>query len=393
MSERPSIAILGAGMGGLTAAAALHRRGFPVRVYEQAPQFARLGAGIQMSPNAMRVLRGLGLETYIRQTGFQPHSWTNREWDSGTMKFELPLGAAAEAKYGAPYILMHRGDLHAALATRIPDDLISRSKKLVDFDQNGDGVTLRFEDGTTERADALIAADGVHSRVREILLGADRPRFSGRVAYRTTYPASLLNGYVIDECCKWWGPDRHIVSYYVTANRDEVYFVTSIPEPDWTHESWSATGDLEQLRAAFAGFHEQVQRVVHACPQAHKWALVERDPLPRWGEGRVVLLGDACHPMTPYMAQGAATSMEDAVVLARCFDETADDIPAALLRYTALRRPRTARVQLNSHMNTWMRQATNPDWVYSYDAWSTPLDQFEDMPQFESYAAPTRVAS
>jgi len=393
MSERPSIAILGAGMGGLTAATALHRRGFPVRVYEQAPQFARLGAGIQMSPNAMRVLRGLGLETYIRQTGFQPHSWTNREWDSGTMKFELPLGAAAEAKYGAPYILMHRGDLHAALATRIPDDLISRSKKLVDFDQNGDGVTLRFEDGTTERADALIAADGVHSRVREILLGADRPRFSGRVAYRTTYPASLLNGYVIDECCKWWGPDRHIVSYYVTANRDEVYFVTSIPEPDWTHESWSATGDLEQLRAAFAGFHEQVQRVVHACPQAHKWALVERDPLPRWGEGRVVLLGDACHPMTPYMAQGAATSMEDAVVLARCFDETADDIPAALLRYTALRRPRTARVQLNSHMNTWMRQATNPDWVYSYDAWSTPLDQFEDMPQFESYAAPTRVAS
>jgi len=393
MSERPSIAILGAGMGGLTAAAALHRRGFPVRVYEQAPQFARLGAGIQMSPNAMRVLRGLGLETYIRQTGFQPHSWTNREWDSGTMKFELPLGATAEAKYGAPYILMHRGDLHAALATRIPDDLISRSKKLVDFDQNGDGVTLRFEDGTTERADALIAADGVHSRVREILLGADRPRFSGRVAYRTTDPASLLNGYVIDECCKWWGPDRHIVSYYVTANRDEVYFVTSIPEPDWTHESWSATGDLEQLRAAFAGFHEQVQRVVHACPQAHKWALVERDPLPRWGEGRVVLLGDACHPMTPYMAQGAATSMEDAVVLARCFDETADDIPAALLRYTALRRPRTARVQLNSHMNTWMRQATNPDWVYSYDAWSTPLDQFEDMPQFESYAAPTRVAS
>jgi salicylate hydroxylase/6-hydroxynicotinate 3-monooxygenase len=393
MSERPSIAILGAGMGGLTAAAALHRRGFPVRVYEQAPQFARLGAGIQMSPNAMRVLRGLGLEPYIRQTGFQPQSWTNREWDSGTMKFDLALGDTAEQKYGAPYILMHRGDLHAALATRVPDELISRSKKLVDYDQDADGVTLRFEDGTTGRADVLIAADGVHSRVREILLGADRPRFSGRVAYRTTYPASLLNGYVIDECCKWWGPDRHIVSYYVTANRDEVYFVTSIPEPDWTHESWSATGDLEQLRAAFAGFHEQVQRVVYACPQAHKWALVERDPLPHWGEGRVVLLGDACHPMTPYMAQGAATSMEDAVVLARCLDETSDDLPAALLRYTALRRPRTARVQLNSHMNTWMRQATNPDWVYSYDAWSTPLDQFEDMPQFESYAEPERAAS
>jgi len=389
MSERPSIAILGAGMGGLTAAAALHRRGFPVRVYEQAPQFARLGAGIQMSPNAMRVLRGLGLETYIRQTGFQPRSWTNREWDSGVMKFELMLGDVAEQKYGAPYILLHRGDLHAALAGCVPDALISRGKKLIDFDQNGAGVRLRFDDGTDARADVLIAADGVHSRVREILLGADKPRFSGRVAYRTTYPARLLDGYVIDECCKWWGLDRHIVSYYVTANRDEVYFVTSIPEPDWTHESWSATGDLEQLRAAFVGFHEQVQRVVHACPQVHKWALVERDPLPRWSENRVALLGDACHPMTPYMAQGAATSMEDAVILTRCLDETGDDIPAALLRYTALRRPRTARVQYNSHMNTWMRQATNPDWVYSYDAWTAPLDQFEQMPS----PVPERAAS
>lgn len=391
-SELP-VAIIGAGIGGLAAAVALRAQGVAVHVYEQARQFARIGAGIQMSPNAMRVLDGFGLRPQLEEIAFSPRSSLNRAHDTGAVTNEFPLAEAVLERYGMPFLAMHRGDLHAALATRIPDDLISRSKKLVDFDQNGDGVTLRFEDGTTERADALIAADGVHSRVREILLGADRPRFSGRVAYRTTYPASLLNGYVIDECCKWWGPDRHIVSYYVTANRDEVYFVTSIPEPDWTHESWSATGDLEQLRAAFAGFHEQVQRVVHACPQAHKWALVERDPLPRWGEGRVVLLGDACHPMTPYMAQGAATSMEDAVVLARCFDETADDIPAALLRYTALRRPRTARVQLNSHMNTWMRQATNPDWVYSYDAWSTPLDQFEDMPQFESYAAPTRVAS
>jgi 6-hydroxynicotinate 3-monooxygenase len=381
MSKKPSIAILGAGMGGLTAAAALQQRGFPVRVYEQATQFARLGAGIQMSPNAMRVLRGLDLADQILATGFRPQTWSNREWDSGAMKYELPLGATAEKKYGAPYVLLHRGDLHAALASRVPQELITLGKKLVDFDQDPNGVTLRFEDGTTAQADAMIAADGVHSRVREKLLGIDKPRFTGRVAYRTTFPAKLLNGFEIDECCKWWGRDRHIVVYYVTGNRDEVYFVTSVPEPDWTHESWSAMGDLGDLRAAFVGFHEQVQRVIHACPKVHKWALVERDPLPNWGHGRVVMLGDACHAMTPYMAQGAATSMEDGVVLARCLAGAPDDIEQAFQRYAALRRPRTAKVQLTSHMNTWMRGATNPDWVYGYDAWSTPLDRFEEMPE------------
>ncbi len=384
MSTKPSIAVLGAGMGGLALAATLIARGFDVRVYEQAPQFTRLGAGIQMSPNAMRVLRGLDLEQTIRGRGFQPHSWTNREWDSGAMKYELPLGATAEGKFGAPYILMHRGDLHAALASRVPAEHIALGKKLVGFTENGNGVTLSFADGTTARADAMVAADGVHSCVREAMLGADRPRFTGRVAYRTTFPAALLEGFTIDECCKWWGPDRHIVIYYVTANRDEIYFVTSVPEPDWTHESWSQTGDLGDLRKAFAGFHEQVQRIVHACPKVHKWALVERDPLPRWAEGRVVLLGDACHPMTPYMAQGAASAMEDAIMLGRCLDHTPDDIAGAFERYTALRRPRTARIQLTSHMNTWMRQATDPGWVYGYDVWSAPLDRFEEMPALEA---------
>jgi salicylate hydroxylase/6-hydroxynicotinate 3-monooxygenase len=384
MSQKPSIAVLGAGMGGLALAATLVRRGFPVRVYEQASQFARVGAGIQMSPNAMRVLRGLGLEGRIRSTAFQPGYSTNREWDTGATTFELPLGAAAEQKYGAPYFLMHRGDLHAALASAVPGDLISLDKKLVDVDQSGSGVMLRFADGTTAQTDALIAADGVHSRVRELLLGEDRARFTGRVAYRTTFPGGLMGGFALDDCCKWWGPDRHIVMYYTTGNRDEVYFTTSQPERDWTRESWTQTGDVDELRAAFVGFHEQVQRVLKACPRVHKWALVERDPLPRWGDGRIALLGDACHAMTPYMAQGAATAMEDAVVVGRCLAETPDDVAGALRRYSDLRRPRTARVQITSHANTWMRQPTNPDWVYGYDAWTVPLDQTEEMPALEA---------
>lgn len=165
----------------------------------------RIGAGIQMSPNAMRVLRGIGLEERIRARAFQPRSWTNREWDTGAIKYELPLGADAEAKYGAPYLLMHRGDLHEGLASRVPAELISLDKKLTDVDWRSDGVALRFADGTTARADAVIAADGIHSRVRELWLGPEKANFTGRVAYRTTFPAALLGGTPIDECCKWWG--------------------------------------------------------------------------------------------------------------------------------------------------------------------------------------------
>jgi salicylate hydroxylase/6-hydroxynicotinate 3-monooxygenase len=372
----PSLAIIGAGMGGLTLAAALHRRGIDARIYEQAERFVRLGAGIQMSPNAMRVLRGIGLEPRIRATAFQPRSWTNREWDTGRLTNELPLGADAEAKYGAPYLLMHRGDLHEALLSSVPSGQIALSKKLVEIDWRSGSVSLRFADGTSARADAVIAADGVHSRVRESWLGPERPNLTGRVAYRTTFPAALLAGYTIDDCCKWWGPDRHIVIYYVTANRDEVYFVTSVPEPEFTVESWSATGDLEKLRAAFAGFHQEVQRVVHACPRVHKWAIVDRDPLAAWGDGPMVLLGDAAHPMTQYMAQGAASAMEDAVLLARCIEASTGDLPAAFRRYETVRRERTARIQGTSQQNTFMREPTDPSWVYGYDAWSEPLPEF-----------------
>jgi len=206
-----SIAIIGAGMGGLTLAAALHQRGIDAQIHEQAPRFVRLGAGIQMSPNAMRVLRGIGLEPRIRATAFQPQSWTNRDWDTGALSNELPLGAGAEAQYGAPYLLMHRGDLHEALVSCVPAERIALDKKLVHLDWRSGDVTLRFADGTSTRADAVIAADGIHSRVRELWLGSEQANFTGRVAYRTTFPTALLQGYPIGQCCKWWGPDRHIV--------------------------------------------------------------------------------------------------------------------------------------------------------------------------------------
>jgi 6-hydroxynicotinate 3-monooxygenase len=369
------IAIIGAGIGGLALAVALRRMDVEVLVYEQALTFARVGAGIQMSPNAMRVLRALGLEARVRRVAFQPPSWANRAWDSGEMMFDLELGAAAERRFQAPYLLMHRAELHEALLSAVDPAIIRMDARLVEVTQNEDTVVLNFADGTWAQADAVIGADGVHSCLRELLFGAGAFQLSGRVAYRTTFPVFLLGERGVDGCStKWWGPDRHIVIYPVTASCDELYFVTSVPEPDWTRESWSASGDVVQLRAAFEGFHAQVRDVLAACPAVHKWAILERDPMPSWSAGRVSLLGDACHPMTPYMAQGAASAMEDAVVLARCLERFGAYAPqAAFAAYETLRHERTAALQLTSHRNEFMRGHTDAGWVYDYDATTVEL--------------------
>jgi len=273
---------------------------------------------------------------------------------------------------------MHRADLHDALASVVPPEIVHLNKKLVGLDQNGGPVTMRFADGTTATADAVIGADGVHSLVRDLIIGPDKPIHRGRIAYRAVFKSNLMPREISVSRTKWWGEDRHIVIYYTTRDRSELYFVTSVPEPgDWiTRESWSAKGDVRELRAAYAGFHEEVRMVLDACPDCHKWAILERDPLPTWSQGRVVLIGDACHPMTPYMAQGAATSIEDAAVLARCLQgvDTAN-LEAAFKRFEAHRKPRTSKIQAISSANTWMQGGSDdPSWLYGYDAWNINLD-------------------
>jgi salicylate hydroxylase/6-hydroxynicotinate 3-monooxygenase len=372
---KPIIAIIGAGMGGMAAAATLRQAGIDVRVYEQAHQFGRIGAGIQMLPNSMKVLRGIGVEARLRERAFAPYSHLNRVGDTGEIKRELPM---PEDLYGAPFLCMHRADLHEALADVVPNEIIHLNKKLVGLEQNGGPVTLSFADGTTATADAVIGADGVHSRVRDIIIGPDKPLHRGRIAYRSVFKSNLMPKEISISRTKWWGEDRHIVIYYTTKDRSELYFVTSVAEPaGWvTKESWSATGDVHELRAAYAGFHPEVRMVLDACPSCHKWAILEREPLPTWSQGRVVLIGDACHPMTPYMAQGAATSIEDAAVLARCLkDARVDGIEAAFKRFEAHRKPRTSKIQAISSANTWMSGGNDdPSWLYGYDAWNVSLD-------------------
>jgi salicylate hydroxylase/6-hydroxynicotinate 3-monooxygenase len=312
----------------------------------------------------------------MRREAFYPRSWNNKDWQTGQVRFDQVFGPSAEEKYGAPYLLAHRGDLHAALLSVVPDEHLRLDHKVVGLDDRGESVRLTFASGSIAEHDGVVAADGVHSTVKDLLFGSTPANDTGRIAYRTVFPAELLGGYEIDECTKWWGEDRHIVIYYVKPDRGEVYFVTSQPaEPDFTVESWSATGDVHTLRAAFDGFHPQVQHVLSVTPRVHKWALIDRDPLDRWSDRNVTLLGDACHPMTPYMAQGAAMAIEDAAVLSRVLADVDDraGIATAFRRFEATRKDRTSRVQLTSRTNTWLREPTDVDWVYSYNAWTTPL--------------------
>src|SRR5258706_4961373 len=333
-----------------------------------------------MMPNSMKVLRRIGIEDRLRRVSFEPYSHLNRESDTGQVIRELPM---PESMFGAPYLCMHRADLHEALASVVPDGIVHLNKKLVGLDQTGGQVKLAFADGTRAQADAVVGAEGVPSVVRDIIIGPVAPLHKGRIAYRAVFSSALMKDPDIPgrSRTKWWGLDRHIVIYYTTPDRSQVYFVTSVPEPaEWlTRESWSAMGDVKELRKEYEAFHPEVRMVLEACPDCHKWAILEREPLPRWSDERVVLLGDACHPMTPYMAQGAATSIEDAAILARCLQEVnGEDIEGAFQRYEAHRKPRTSRIQAISSANTWMKGGDgDTSWLYGYDAWNVPLTPAE----------------
>ena len=375
-NKKASLAIVGAGMGGLAAAATLRQAGFDVRVYEQAPAFARVGAGVQMMPNSMKVLRGIGVEAPLRRVAFQPYSHLNREWDTGRVIRELPM---PEDLFGAPYLCMHRADLHDTLRGAVPAEIIHLDKKLVGLEQRSSAIELRFADGTRAQADAVIGADGVHSVVRDIIIGPDMPIHGGRIAYRSVFSRALLNGFDIGPSrTKWWGPDRHIVIYYVNPARSELYFVTSVPEPaEWlTRESWSAMGDVGELRKAYEGFHHEVRAVLEACPDCHKWAILDRDPLPRWSDGRVVLLGRRLPSDDALYGPGRSDGNRGRRRAGALPPGVSEDFEGAFQRYEANRKPRTSRIQAISRANTWMKGGDDDtSWLYGYDAWHVPLTQ------------------
>jgi salicylate hydroxylase len=350
-ARRTSIAIVGGGIGGLTAAACLLHAGFDVHVYEQASRLSEVGAGINIGPNASRILHRLGIAEELKKTGIKPASFDQRRWDDGRVLLRSPLGEEVEAAFGAPYYTLHRGDLHRALAGVIPGDRLHLAHRFTQLLDHGDHVEARFENGASVSADALIGADGIHSVVRHSLFGPEKPRFTGCVAHRGIVSADRLSNLGLEFRNQiWMGPGRHFVHYFVSAGT-LINFVAISEEDSWLRESWVDRGEVSDVLAAFQGWHDQVLSIIEAADETYKWALFDRSPLARWSVGRVTLLGDSCHPMLPFMGQGAAQAIEDAATLKGCLSKFPNDVSAALLLYERLRLPRASRLQGLSEAN------------------------------------------
>ncbi len=347
------IAVVGGGIGGLAAAAFLHRAGLTATVYEQAGEIREIGAGLVVAPNAVRMIRRLGRIGQFQKTAVPLEvGWEFRRWQDGRVLFSQRMGAECARLYGEWCYTAHRADLLDTLLAAVPEPGPRLGARCVAVRRVGDGAELSFADGSTAAADVVIGADGTHSVVREaVLRGAapEAPRFSGVCAYRCLVPAELAPEFALRPVqTLWLGPGHHFVHYPISAGR-YVNVVAFAPAHDWRIESWTAEGRIEDLRAEFAGWDTQLASLVAAADRTGRWALLDRDPLPRWADGPIAVTGDAAHPMFPFLGQGAAQAIEDAAVLAGCLAGDPGDPPTALRRYEALRKPRTTRVQLLSH--------------------------------------------
>ena len=349
MSSDP-IVVAGAGIGGLTAALALLQQGIDVAVYEQAEALGEVGAGVQISANGSRVLRALGLEPALRARAVEAQSKEVRHWKTGRTWKLFDLGPLSVERYGASYFFVHRGDLHAVLAEAVrahKADALRLDARCVGVEQGDREVTLRLAGGRTARGRLLIGADGVHSAVRAGVFGAGRPQFTGCMAWRGVIPAGRLPKGIPMAGTNWLGRGRHIV-HYPLRRGEALNFVGLVDRDDWQVELWSARGTAEECRADFAGWHEDARAIVEAVEEPYKWGLMLREPMSAWSRGRVTLLGDACHPTLPDLAQGASMAIEDAFVLARCLAAFRADHKAAFGRYEAARIPRTTRIVMGS---------------------------------------------
>jgi salicylate hydroxylase len=347
MSDAKKILIAGAGLGGLTAALALLRKGFQVQVFEQAARLGEVGAGLQLAPNSTRVLENLGLGAALAAVSSAPAGKEIRLWNSGQTWKLFDLGRLAIEQYGHPYYTLYRPDLHRVLVEAVEaasPGAIVLGARCTGYSQTPGGVDLHFADGARASGDILIGADGVHSCIRRQLAGDHVATFSGCLAWRGVIAAEKLPQHLRRPVgTNWVGPGGHVIHY--PLRRDElVNFVGIVERDDWTVESWTAAGTTAECAADFAGWNSDVHTLIASIDQPYKWALMTREPLADWCDGRVSLLGDACHPTLPFLAQGAGMAIEDGAVLARCIDETPGDPARALLRYQAARTERTAKI-------------------------------------------------
>ncbi len=357
------ILISGGGIGGLSAALCLAKFGHDIVVLEQAAAFKEVGAGLQVSPNAMKVLRALGLEDESRAAGFEPERIEMRYGKSGQTIFTIPLKGYAESRWGTPFLQFHRADLLGVLADAAmahPNIYLEMSARVAGYKQADDHVRVRLADGSEFKGDVLVGADGIHSAVRDQMLGKDQPQFTGCVAWRGTVPLEKLSANPPPPtACAWVGQGKHAVTYRLGGER-LVNFVGVVEQKEFQDESWSAKGSQDQIRRDFAGWHPVIADIIEAGEEFFRWGLFGRPELAHWRDGRVVILGDAAHPMLPFLAQGAVMAIEDGWVLAKCLSEEGSSVASRLKAYELARKSRCTKVQAGARRNKTIFHLENP---------------------------------
>jgi len=349
MATPPPILIAGGGIGGLALALALAQKGRGSIVLEQRDAFAAAGAGIQLGPNGVRVLQRLGVADALRPLVGEPEAIRVHEGGTARTLATLPLGEWIAARHGAPYWVAHRGDLHGTLlaaAAAEPRITLRPGFGLASLEQTQEGVEATSAGGEALAGRALVGADGLWSSVRQVVCPAPAPQFAGATATRAIIPAAQAGALRAPVVGLWLTPGVHVVHYPVRAGAEIAVVV--IAGEDWQGREWEAEADRKRLLARMRGFHGGLTEVLARVPQWRKWALYRLPPLPRWSVGRIALLGDAAHPMLPYLAQGGVLALEDAVVLGDCLAAHPDDEASALRAFEAKRRARAQRVQAMS---------------------------------------------
>jgi 3-hydroxybenzoate 6-monooxygenase len=345
--DRP-VLIVGGGIGGLAAALALARKGIASQVIEQAAEFKEIGAGIQLGPNVFWMFEALGLTAPIGELAVFPNNLIMMDSVTGEEVTRIPLGDAFRRKFGQPYALIHRADLHKVLldACRATARIgLDASQKVVAVDDTGDGIVARTESGKDYRGAALIGADGLWSTVRQMIVGDGKPRVAGHIAYRAVLPTSAMpEKFRWCDMVLWAGEKVHLVHYPLRTG--ELFNLVAVFHSDRYEEGWDSFGDAAELHERFAGTCEPVRTLLNKIESWRMWVLCDRVPIKEWSRGRTTLLGDAAHPMLQYLAQGAGMSIEDAVCLASKVTESGGDYATAFRAYQQARYLRTARVQI-----------------------------------------------
>jgi salicylate hydroxylase len=380
------VAIIGAGIGGLAAAAALRKLGCEVLLYERASELGEVGAGLQIGPNGVKVLRALGLEHTLGGLGFEPTHIVSVAWDDARLRFREPLKAIAVERYGAPYITAHRADLHRLLQNMVPSTAVHLDTRCTGVASNERQAVARFADGKEIEADVIVGADGIRSIVRESLFGEAPARFTEQIGWRGIVPIDCVPTQVgpgksvrIDrtEYVGWIGPNGHVICYPIRGGELYNMFIGRVSQ-DWAEESWTVPSSKQDMLASFAGWNEALLGMLDKIEQVFKWGIYDRDPLSQWTQGRIALLGDAAHPMMPTLAQGASITLEDSYALARNLVRYRDEPRLGLKAYEAERLDRARRVQLQARQqfdNNRMTPAPPPlsrDWIFEHDATAEP---------------------